>query len=98
MDHFPEVNLTAIGLDAAREVVGEGQAQEIEVTTGLDSSDQPAYYFSFLIEQEGDPMRAALSRTLLAQKIRDILLSHGDDRYPFIQVLGREDWGKRLGD
>jgi hypothetical protein len=35
-----------IGLDAAREIVGEGRAQDIEVTTGQDSSDRPAYYFS----------------------------------------------------
>jgi hypothetical protein len=96
MDQVPIASLEAIGLDAAREVVGEGRAQEIEVTTGSDSSDENAYYFSFLIEEDHDRRRAALTRTRLAQKIRDKLIERGDGGYPFIRVLDREEWPKRV--
>jgi hypothetical protein len=53
-------HLKDIGLDAAREVVGERRAQENEVSVDLDCTNEPAYFFSFLIEQDSDPMRAAL--------------------------------------
>ena len=96
MARVSEIHLKDIGLDAAREVVGDGMAEEVEVITGPDSANRPAYYFSFLIEQDRDRQRAALLRTRLAQKIRDKLVSRGDAHYPFIRVFGRADWGKRL--
>lgn len=96
MTHVPDGNLEEIGREAARGV-GAGKVERVEVVTGPDSSDRPAYFFSFLIEPDRDRQRAALIRTRLAQKIRDELVTRGDDRYPFIRVLGREDWGKRQG-
>jgi hypothetical protein len=98
LDSISPEHLKDIGLDAAREVVGEGRAREIEVAVDLDSTNEPACFFSFLIEQDGDPMRAALQRTRLGQRIRDKLIDRGDERYPYIRVLGHKDWGKRLGD
>ncbi len=69
MREVPAILLEAIGLDAAHELIGEGQAQDNEVTTGPDSSDEPAYYFSFLIEQDHDPRRAAQLHTRLAELV-----------------------------
>ena len=97
MVQTPESHLKDIGLDAAREVMGEGRAEEVEVSAGVDWTDLPAYFFEFLMEQGGDRQRAALLRIRLGQKIRDKLLDRGDGGYPFIRILDREDWGKRPG-
>jgi hypothetical protein len=88
----PATDLKDIGLDAAHEVVGEGRAGDIEVTTGPDSSDRPARHFTFLIGQDRnrDPMRAAPSRTRLARKIRDRLT------WPYQHSRGRQMMTDRI--
>jgi hypothetical protein len=91
-------DLKILGLSAAGAVMGEGLAEEVDVTEGTDSSDLPAYFFNFMFEQDRDRQRAALVRTRLAQKIRDMLIDRGDGHYPFVRVLRREDWGKRVRD
>jgi hypothetical protein len=97
MVHLPETELQTIGRDVARSIVGAGKVSQVEVVTMPDSSDQPAYYFSFLFDQDRDRQRAALVRTRLAQKLRDELIARGDARYPFVRILSRQDWGARAG-
>lgn len=92
MARVPETSLRDIGLEAAREVVGEGRAEDVRVTPGEDSTNRPAYVFEFLMEQDRDRKKAALLRIRLGQRIRDKLMTLGDARYPFISVHGREDW------
>jgi len=96
MTELSESVLKEIGFKAAQEIVGDGRAEAIEVTPGVDHTGKPAYYFAFLIEQDRDPSLAALKRTRLAQNIRDQLVQSGDEGYPFVRVLGHRDWGKRL--
>ena len=80
MTRLLESNLRDIGLEAAQSVVGTGKVEQVEVVTGHDSSDRPAYFFSFLIDHDRDRKRAALVRTRLAQNIRDRLIARGDGR------------------
>jgi len=94
MVQVSEQNLKEIGETAAREIMG-ARAEQVEVKAGVDHTGEPAYFFAFLIEQEGDAVRAALKRSRLGRKIRDDLLNLGDEAYPFIRVLGRDDWRKR---
>jgi len=95
MARVSEKRLREIGETAARDVMGAGRALEVEVEAGVDHAGGPAYFFDFLIDQEPDRMAAALKRSRLGRKIRDVLLRKGDEAYPYIRVLGREDWGKR---
>ncbi len=88
-------DLEALALDAAREVAGVDSVEEIEVTTGVDWTDQPVYYFAFLIDQGRALLPAGLLQIRLGQKIRDKLISLKDDHYPMIQMLARADWEKR---
>jgi hypothetical protein len=83
-----------IGLEAAREVMGE-KIEEVEAEAGQDSSDRPAYFISFRIDPDQDRATAALLRTRLAQKIRDELIAQGDEGYPIIRMLNDEEWVRR---
>jgi hypothetical protein len=62
-----ERDLNDIGLRAARSV-GAGAVEAVEVASGLDSTDEPAHFCAFLIDQERDPERAGLVFTGLARK------------------------------
>lgn len=95
MERISENGLKDIGLEAARSVLGADKVEKVEVVCGNDSSDEPAYYFSFLIDQARNLEQAGLVRTRLAQKIRDQLVRRGDDGYPYISILSRRDWERR---
>jgi hypothetical protein len=97
MVQLAETELETIGRDVARSIVGVGQVAQVDVVATYDSSDQPAYYFSFLFDQDSDRHQAALLRVRLAQKLRDALIARGDSRYPFVRVLRQQDWGMRAG-
>lgn len=87
--------LEQIGLEAAKGVVGAGAVEEVEVVAGLDTSDEPAYFFSFLVDQGEHRQSSGLLWTRLGQKIRDALIEQGDDSYPYVRVLSRQDWESR---
>lgn len=36
-------------------------------------------------------------RLRFSQAIRDMLIQHGDDRYPVLEIFGREEWAGRNG-
>ena len=94
MTEIAESKLKEIGREAARLVAGLGTVEEVAVTVGLDSTDRPAYFFSFLIDRDRDRQRAGLTRTRLAQKLRDELIARNDAHYSFVRILSRADWGK----
>ena len=50
MSQFDEKMLIELGQKAADAVAGVGVAKRVEVAVGPDSTDQDAYYFSFLID------------------------------------------------
>ena len=92
MSEIADMDLVEIGREAARLVPGLGTVERVKVTHRLDSTDRPAYYFSFLIERKGDRQQAAQAYVRLGQKLRDELLAREDDHYPYVTILNREDW------
>jgi hypothetical protein len=97
MSRSTTAELEKIGRDAAQQVAGEGAVAQVEVVPGEDSDERPAYYFSFLIDQDRARQRPGLVFTRLIQKLRDELIARGDGHYPVIRILDRTDWDKRKG-
>lgn len=78
-------------------MAGTGKVEKVSVWFGQDSADQPAVYFSFLIDEGQDRQRVGLVRTRLIQELRDDLLARGFEQYPIVQILNRADWERRFG-
>ena len=97
MNELAETELTEIARTAASQVPGLGAVERVKVVEKLDSSDQPAYYFSFMIGQGYDPGNGGMVRIRLGQNLRDALLDRNDDHYPYVTLLTRADWEKREG-
>lgn len=97
MSEIAEADLVEIGHRAAQLVAGLGAVERVTVTTGQDSTDQPAYFFSFLIDRDRDRQGAGLGHIRLVQKLRDELMARDDGHYPIVQILNRADWEKREG-
>ena len=87
--------LERLGFDAAQEVAGTDAVKQVEVASGVDLFERPAYFFSFLIDQGLAQHRAGLVRIRLMQKLLDELTARDDDHLPIIQILNQEDWEKR---
>ena len=95
MSQFDEKVLMDLGQKAADAVAGTGVVKPVEVTIGQDSTDQDAYYFSFLIDWDRMRLEAGMVRIRLAQMLRDQLIASNDSHYPFVQVFSRTDWEQR---
>jgi hypothetical protein len=95
MDQHIDLDLEKIGRAAAAEVAGAENVEAVEAREGEDWTDKPAYYFSFLIEQDREHLRPGLLLGRVARKLRDELTAQGDYHYPFVQILNRSDWEKR---
>jgi hypothetical protein len=94
MNHQVDLDLEKIGRDAAAEVAGAENAEAVEASEIADRTDKPAYFFSFLIEQDRGHLGPGLLRTRLAQRLRDELIARGDYRYPLVQIINRDDWDR----
>ncbi len=88
-------DLERLGFDAAQEVTGKDAVKQVEVASGEDLFERPAYFFSFLIDQGLARQRAGLVRIRLMQKLLDELTARDDGHLPVIQILNQEDWDKR---
>nr|WP_294500940.1 hypothetical protein [uncultured Rhodopila sp.] len=97
MSELAESELTEIARAAALRVPGLGTVERVKVDERLDSSDEPAYYFSFLVGQGYDPESGGVARIRLGQNLRDALMAREDGHYPYITLLTRADWEKREG-
>lgn len=95
MNEIADAELIEIGRKAAGLVDGLGRVEDVKVRVGQNSTDQPAYFFSFLIDRDRDREQAGLTRIRLIQKLRDELVARHDEHYPIVQVLNRTDWEKR---
>jgi hypothetical protein len=94
MDHHVDLVLEQIGRDAAAAVAGAENVEAVEAREIDDWTEKPAYFFSFLIEQDRDRLGPGLLRTRVAQRLRDELIARGDYRYPLVQIINRGDWDK----
>lgn len=97
MGQTSDAILAEIGLEAAQHVAGADTVERVEVVAGYDSAERPAYFFSFLIDDGGDRQRTGLIHIRLGQKLRDELIARGDEHYPIVRILSRDDWEKRTG-
>jgi hypothetical protein len=97
MAQLADSELTELGRDVARQLVGADTVKAVEVKTGFDSSDEPAYHFWFRWDQDPDWQLMGLMRMRLGQKLRDELMARGDEGYPYIHILTPQDWEKRAG-
>lgn len=88
--------LEAMGLKAARAVIGDG-VKRVAVRYGEDSTMHPVHVFFFLIERYRDGQSIGEARLRLIQRLRDELLAAGDHHSPAVQMLDPADWGKVLG-
>jgi hypothetical protein len=93
MSQFDEKVLMDLGQKAADAVAGKGVAKPVAVAIGQDSTDQDAYYFSFLLDRTHS--QPGEIRIRLAQKLRDQLMASSDDHYPFVQIFSSTEWERR---
>jgi hypothetical protein len=89
--------LELLGRKAAQQVAGGSSVEQVEVVSGEDQSGEPAYYFSFLIDQGRASQKGGLLYVRLIQELRDELTARGDTHYPYIRILDRTDWDRRKG-
>ena len=94
MADLPMKDIRAISLDAARSIAGS-QAGDAEVAIGLDSYDEPAYYITLQLEPGQPAILTPSDKIRISLKIRDALIEAGDERYPFVRFLSRDDWDAR---
>lgn len=97
MSELAETELTEIARTAASQVPGLGAVERVKVVEKLDSSDEPAYYFSFVFDQGHEPEDRGLALIHLGQKLRDALIDRQDSHYPYVRRLTLADWEKREG-
>jgi hypothetical protein len=88
-------DLEKLAEDVAREVAGPEAFRAVEVESGWDVDDRPAYHFTFLIDQDRATQRPGIVRLRLRQKLRDELEALGDEHQPLLRMLDRIDWEKR---
>ena len=77
-------DVRTIGRDAAREVAGGG-VEVVDVRSGVDWSNDPAYFLSFRVTNAGvdDDARLFLG---ISRHVHDRLREHGDERWPYIDI------------
>ena len=79
------LNLRDVGAEAARAV---GMTfLEVAVEAGPDASDEPAYFFMYVIPS-GETVTGKMRSHLLAE-LRDRLLAYGDSHYPYVKLTAR---------
>lgn len=94
MADLPMKDIRAISLDAVRRIAGS-QAGDAEVGIGLDSSDEPVYHITLQLDRGQQSVLSSADRIQIRQRIRDALIEAGDERYPFVRFLSRDDWDAR---
>ena len=97
MDAAGEIDLSELGRTAAARVYGPERVKNIKVKTGEDFTGRPTHFFSFLIDQDRSGTKVGMLHIRLIQELRDELMAHNDDHYPFTRVFDRADWDKVEG-
>jgi hypothetical protein len=79
-DSNADRRLEKLARDAALEIAGPDAFEQVEVETGVDLDDRPAYQFTFLINQ-----------ALATQRAGQVRIRRGEHR-PLIRILSNSDW------
>lgn len=93
MEHLSNDQLEALGLAAARAVVGDG-VKQVVVRYGEDAMWRSIKVFRVLIEHYRDGQDIGMARIRLIQRLKDDLLAIGDDQHPAVQMLDPADWNR----
>ena len=89
--------LLQLGREAVAQAPGAAAVEQIEVEAGPDSSNEPAYRFTFLVNRISDEVKPIELYLNVIQYIRNELLSRNDEHYPYIRMLNQNDWLRRAG-
>jgi hypothetical protein len=96
MVELSDAEVEQIGRDAAEEVAGAGAVLRVQVEPGLGSIDEPAYFFSFVIDRDlALPHPPGMLYLEIERKIRDTLIGRGDETYPFLKIITPAEWNHR---
>jgi hypothetical protein len=96
MTELSDAEVEQIGRDAAEDVAGAGAVLRVQVTPGLGSIDEPAYFFSFVIDPGlARPHPPGMLHLEIDGKIRDALIARGDETYPFLTIITPAEWNHR---
>jgi len=95
MTQITTSDLEKLGRDVACEVAGPEAFEHVAVESGGDFDNRPVYIFSFVIDQDRARDRAGRVRIGLGMKLRDALIDLGEEHYPVIRILSRDDWDRR---
>lgn len=88
------IDLEKLGRDAAEHVAALGAVEFVAAEPILDTLDEPAYRFSFMVDQNWKDWPQGRGGQILIRlggKLRDELIMLGDERYPLIQLLSPSD-------
>jgi hypothetical protein len=88
-------DLEKLGRRLAQAIAGDDAVEAVEVESGADILDRPAYHFSFLIDQGRSKTRVGLLHIRLANHLLDELTALGDEHRPLVRILDRDGWSKR---
>nr|WP_295113629.1 hypothetical protein [uncultured Caulobacter sp.] len=90
--------------DFGREVAEKAKAFDGDVTPDLvyvyedaDSANNGALIVQVAAKRSGDREAWTRQRLRFSQAVRDLLLMHGDDRFPIVQIFAPEEWARRNG-
>ena len=89
-----DARIADIGLQAARQFAGT-RIEDIEFTLGQGSTDDIVYRLTFLFDRDPAKENIAPLQTRIAQSIRDRLIAEGDEHYPIVRFLTRDEWARR---
>lgn len=88
--------------DFGREVAEKARLFDRDVTPDLvyvyedaDSADSGAVIVQVAAKRSGDRKAWTQQRLRFSQAVRDLLLMHGDDRFPIVQIFAPEEWARR---
>jgi hypothetical protein len=96
MSDVAQIDLERLAREAADEIAGADSVHDAKVESGLDSQDQPAYRFVFVIDRSKVVgYQPGERRIALGIKIRDRLLAKGDETYPYLSIISPEEWRAR---
>ena len=94
MTDVPLKDVREMSLDAVQSIAGS-QAGDAEVAIGLDSSDELVYYITLQLEPRQQSSLSPADRIRIGHRIRDALIEAGDEHYPLLRFLSRDDWDAR---
>ncbi len=92
MDFSAPSDIVQLGIEAAKELLGDDAQVRLTVEVGAYFTDDPVYQFFYRIRKgKVYDYPPGLLRIRLIQRLTDKLAERGDTRFPLIQLLELTD-------